>query len=94
MMGTEQQQYPYVECALHAEQIEQIGKSLVDIKGDTRDIRADIKTVLPIVAAHAEAIGDLKRRICVVESQMNWAKWLGGLAAAATAVITWMQSRP
>jgi peptidoglycan hydrolase CwlO-like protein len=62
-----QRQYG-VECAHHEEKID-------NIVSDVKEIKSDVKTMLPAVAVLATEVGSLKQRMTQVESQMNWAKW-------------------
>ncbi len=77
---------PQIEVAVQAEQIETIA-------ADVREIKADIKTVLPVVAVHAEKLGRLETRMDHVETQLNWGKWLSGIAAAVAALVAFVTSR-
>ncbi len=82
-----------VEIAVQAEQIANIEEKVDRIDSGVAEIKGDIKTVLPIVAVHAEKIGKLENRMERVEGQLNWGKWLGGIAAAAATVAGVVVSR-
>lgn len=83
----EQGQYPYVECAIHSEQIDNIRGGVGRIETRLDDMGRDLK----VIAAHAEAIGDLKRRMGFVEGQLNWGKWILAAVAGTTALATFLQ---
>ena len=83
----EQGQYPYVECAIHSEQIDTIRGGVGRIETRLDDMGRDLK----VIAAHAEAIGDLKRRMGLVEGQLNWGKWILAIVAGTTALVTFLQ---
>ncbi len=70
-------------CATHTEQLKGISEDLQEIKGDIR-----------IIAAHAEAIGELKRRMAVIEGQMNLGKVLGAVGALAAALVAYVNRIP
>jgi hypothetical protein len=85
--GMDMEQVDLQVCATHTAQLSSIGQDVGDLKRDLREIGRDIK----VIAAHAEAIGDLKRRIGNVEEQLNWGKWVLAIVAGTTALVTFMQ---
>jgi hypothetical protein len=71
-------------CATHTAQLSSISEDVKEIKGD-------IKTVLPIVAVHAKVLGSLETRMDRVEGQLNWGKWILAIVAGTTALVTFLQ---